>query len=147
MIHLRYAFVLLIVAVCACQPSDRTPGLWLSGTDTEFPADWRFTDAHDEVYVQVATPYLLPHSVTIWCAQVNGTLYVAAARPDEKNWPGWVADDPDVRLKVGDAVYDATLHHVADEAALAPVMSAYAAKYDLEGLGGSTRVWRVDQRH
>jgi len=109
------------------------------------PDDWTFTDDHREIAVEVSTPYLISHSVTIWCAQVGGTLYIAAAAPDTKNWPGWVEDDPAVRLKIGDGVYGVRLDQLADDAEIAAVQTAYQRKYELETIGGGApvRYWRV----
>lgn len=143
--------VLALVAlslVLGCEPQDRRPGLWLTGTPREFPSDWSFTDAIPEIAIQVHTPYLLPHSVTIWCAEVNGDLYVAAANPEDKNWPGWVREVPEVRLKVGDDVYDVTLDELTEPERIAPVQRAYAEKYHLDGQGSegtsSVRYWAVE---
>jgi NADH dehydrogenase FAD-containing subunit len=149
--RLGRAFVLLAIALIlgACDPQDRRPGLWLTGEVADVaPGDWSFSDEHGEIALEVATPYLIPHSVTIWCAQVDGTLYVAAAAPEEKNWPGWVADDPDVRLKIGDTVYVATLAELEDAAEIQAVRGAYAGKYEVANLGSgaSLRYWRVGPR-
>lgn len=147
---IRTQRVLLLLSITwlmgACDPQDRRPGLWLTGEVADVvPADWSFSDDHREIALQVATPYLIPHSVTIWCAQVDGTLYVAAAAPEEKNWPGWVADDPDVRLKIADTVYAATLTELTDTAEIDAVRNAYAGKYEVANLGSgaSLRYWRV----
>lgn len=146
---------MVIVSLCltmlaACEPSDSRPGLWLSGEAEEsFPADWSFSDQHDEIYLEVATPYLLPHSVTIWCADVDGTLYVGARDPESKNWPGWVDDDPDVRLKIGERIFPVHLEPLTDPAEVETVSAAYSEKYALAGglSGGdaevSQRYWRV----
>ncbi|NIP13784.1 MAG: DUF2255 family protein [Pseudomonadales bacterium] len=151
MMTLGRAWVLLtaVLILGACDPRDRRPGLWLTGEEAEvLPSDWSFSDEYGEVSLEVATPYLIPHSVTIWCAQVEGTLYVAAAAPEEKNWPDWVADDPDVRLKIADTVYAATLVQLADAAEIEAVRNAYAGKYDVANLGSgaSLRYWRVGPR-
>ena len=131
-----------------CQPQDQTPGLWLRGDERAYPADWAFTNAHREIALEVGTPYLVPHSITIWCAEVDGELYVAAARPDEKNWPGWVDDDPDVRIKVGDELFEARLEPLADAQRILEVRNVQARKYDLAAPSGPTtsRYWRVTER-
>jgi len=141
---------LVLLAGCI-DPADRRPGLRLSGEVVEeLPADWSFSDAHREVALEVSTPYLLPHSVTIWCAAADGALYIAARNPDEKRWPGWVADDPDVRLKVGERVFEGRLSVVEDPSRMARMQSAYAAKYDLPDPrpqdGPPMRYWRLAPR-
>ena len=124
-------FSALIVSV-GCEPQDSRPGLWLRGDVSAIPADWSFSRDHKEIAVQVGTPYLLPHSVTVWCIDVDGELYLGASRPETKNWPGWVRDDPDVRLKIDTKIYDVTLEELQDVDAIRQVGSAYAKKYDLD---------------
>ena len=139
--------------MAACEPDDRRPGLWLSGEIQEtLPDDWTFTDAHPEIHVQVSTPYLLPHSVTIWCAEADGHLYIGARAPETKNWPGWVDDDRDVRLEIAGSIYPVRLVPVTAAAEIQRVGAAYASKYNLDGglAGGgepvSQRYWRVTAR-
>jgi len=122
--------VLLLVAlrVTGFEPHERTPGLWLKGDLVTTPVtDWSFTDKIPEIKIQTQTPFLLPHSVTIWCAAYNGNLYVTSARGRE-----WVEDmirDPHVRLKIADKVYDRTVSIVDDPAEKAAVLRARERKY------------------
>ncbi len=143
------AWSALFAAACIA-PEDQRPGLWLSGEETPAPSDWAFTDAHKEIALQVATPYFLAHSVTIWCVSVDGTLYIAARDPDTKRWPGWVEDKPEVRIGIDGKVYDAELARLDDAASIRDLRSAYRAKYDLPpavpGEGPPMRYWRVDPR-
>jgi Uncharacterized protein conserved in bacteria (DUF2255) len=133
-----------------CGPQDARAGLTLGGVDAPVPADWRFTDANKEIAIQVHTPYLVPHAVTIWCAQVDGQLYVGASAPQTKNWPGWVDENPDVRLRIGDNVYSVTLVPLDDPNVIAGVQAAYAAKYQLSARTGEAppdvRYWHVVAR-
>lgn len=140
-----------VVTASACvAPDDRRPGLWLSGEAAAVPADWRFTDRHQEIDLEVATPYFLAHSVTIWCVSVDGELFIAARDPDEKNWPGWVEDEPEVRLGIGGKVYEAELARLNDAETIGVLRGAYAAKYDLPsqpaGEGPPMRYWRIEAR-
>lgn len=139
-------FAALILSV-GCEPQDSRPGLWLRGEFSTIPADWSFSRAHKEITVQVATPYLLPHSVTVWCIDVDGDLYLGASNPESKNWPGWVRDDPDVRLKIDTKLYDVTLEELLEADAIRHVALAYAEKYDLDepssGDASAVRYWRV----
>lgn len=142
----------LALAAAGCfGPDDRRPGLALTGEVAEsVPEDWSFTDAHPEIAIEVSPPYLIPHSVTIWCAQVDGDLYVAARNPEDKRWPGWVEDEPRVRLGIGDTVYEVRLHRLDDPERIARVREAYAAKYDLPPAPPEERppmrYWRVRPR-
>jgi hypothetical protein len=141
------SFVLMAMLAAGCGPEGQRSGFLLSGKEAAFPADWRFTDDIKEIAIQVHTPYLIPHAVTIWCAQVDGQLYVGASAPSTKHWPGWVDKNPDVRLRIGDAIYSARLVPVDDAAAIATVRAAYSTKYQLTGTPISAvpevRYWHV----
>ena len=151
---MRSLFLLLAVAlslaVSGCiPPSDSRPGLWLSGNASESPSDWSFTDAHREIALEVSTPYLLAHSVTIWCASLDGQLYLAARDPEEKNWPGWVEHDPDVRLQIDAGLYDVQLARIAAPDEIERVGAAYTVKYALPPRTPDSppmRYWRVNPR-
>jgi hypothetical protein len=147
----RCALLVAAIVVAACEPNGPTPGQWLRGNVVEsLPQDWAFTDGYQEVFVEVATPYFIPHSVTIWCAQVDGKLFIAARDPESKNWPGWVDSNRDVRLKIADKLYDVAAADLSDEETLAAVRSAYAEKYDLpqpaDGEGSNVRYWAIVSR-
>lgn len=144
-------FLAVALAVLSgCEPSDRTPGLWLRGETVAVPADWSFTDGYREIFVEVTTPWRMPHSVTIWCGQVDGDLYIGARDPATKKWPGWVADEPNVRLKIGEDIYEVVLQQLDDADTLTAVRAAYAAKYDLPaapaGKPRNVRYWAVRPR-
>jgi hypothetical protein len=142
--------MLLVAAalLAACQPEDRRPGQWLSGEPTAFPEDWSFARDVPEIALEVHTPYFIPHSVTIWCAELDGDLYVAAGRPEEKNWPGWVDDDPRVRLRVGEELIEASLVPLSDEALIRRIQAVQVQKYQLPEPTGpvTARYWRVAPR-
>lgn len=144
------AICLMTVGLSACEPSDRTPGLWLSGEVAEFPDDWSFTQEHKEIFVEVSTPYFVSHSVTIWCASLNGDLYIGARDPESKSWPGWVDTDPDVRLKIGDRLYDVRVKPLENDETLTALRAVYAEKYDLPATSPdtpvNTRYWQVIPR-
>ena len=141
----------LAVALAGCiAPQDSRPGMWLTGTPAPPPSDWSFTDDHREIALEVRAPYFLPHSVTIWCAALDQHFYVAARAPETKNWPGWVERRPDVRLLIGDEIYEARLALIEDSAQVARVRAAYTAKYALpdpppEG-APPVRYWLVEPR-
>jgi hypothetical protein len=140
----------VVLALTACNPSDRRPGLWLSGEPAAFADDWSFTDAHKEIALEVSTPYLLPHSVTIWCASLDGALYVAAGSPETKRWPGWADRRPDVRLLIDGKRYEGTLVPVEDADTQERLRGVYAAKYQLDASADdplrSVRYWHVVAR-
>ena len=130
--------VLLLMSVTGfepkdCPPTDRSlsckvPGLWIKGEPVTTPvSDWSFTDQIPQIKIQTQTPFLLPHSVIIWCAVYNGNLYVTSYRG--RQWVENIVRDPHVRLKIADKVYDRTLSLVDDPAEKAAVLQAKGRKY------------------
>ena len=108
--------------------SCRAPGLWLKGELVTTPVnDWSFTDKIQAIKIQTNTPFLLPHSVSIWCAVYNDNLYVTSYRG--RLWVEDVIRDPHVRLKMGGQIYDRTLSLVNDPEEKAAVLKAKWQKY------------------
>ena len=147
---LRLLVVALALAFAGCiDPSDRRPGTKLTGEAAAAPSDWSFTDGEPEIAVEVSG---LPHSVTIWCATLDGALFIGARDPESKRWPAWADANPDVRLKVAGKLYDVRLTPLDDAATLERLLPRYAAKYSLPAPDPSapppppTRYWRVSPR-
>jgi hypothetical protein len=127
------ALALALTAACSIDPSDERPGLGLSGeVHQQAVEDWSFTSDADEIFIETVTSYWIPHSVTAWCVMVGDELYVAADDADKKSWVANVARDPDVRLKIGDIVYEQKLVPVTDAATIASIDSGFARKYEYE---------------
>jgi hypothetical protein len=125
--------LLAFIALGCVDPKDRRPGLRLSGEVITDPIDdWSFTDRHAEIFIETRTRYIVPHSVTIVCASVDGRLYIGARRPTAKRWVANVGHDPNVRLKIGDKMYPRRLERVEDPTEQEIVYEAYARKYDWE---------------
>lgn len=144
------AALTIAALLCACSPNERRPGMVLSGEAAAYPADWAFTDSTKEIAIQVHTPYLLPHAVTIWCAQMNGQLYVGASAPETKHWPSWVDKNPDIRLGIDKHIYAVHLTPVTDAAEIAQIQQAYKTKYQLPDAppekAPSVKYWHVTPR-
>jgi len=130
---------LLITALllAACEPRDRRPGMWLSGEVVgTTPSDWSFIADHQEVFVETHPWYGIPFSVTTVLGTRNGKLYVPSIYDEEAPFPGtkyWnsiIAKNPDVRLKIGDQIYEMTATHVQDAREYAEGFGALADKYD-----------------
>ena len=143
------AALLTLALLTACiAPVDRRPGLWLPGEVAPFPSDWSFAKEYPLIAIEVRTPYLLRHSVTIVQGTFEGDLVVGARDPATKNWPAWGDDDPEVRLGIGDRVYEARLMPVTDEAEIDQIK-----RRALENSGSAgempefeIRFWRVVER-
>jgi hypothetical protein len=146
--------IAIAISLAGCfGPQDRRPGMRLPGELAPTPSDWSFTNDHPEIAIEVRTPYFLPHSVTIVCSELDGNLYVGARDPESKRWPGWVDDDPEVRLGIADRVYEVKLAPVGDAALIARVRQASATKYGnkysrppASEEGPPIRYWQVQPR-
>jgi hypothetical protein len=143
---------LMVSLACSIEPSDERPGFWLSGeVNRQTVDDWSFTSDFKEIFIETATPYGIPHSVTIWCLALGNELYVGAYAADTKQWVANVARNPNVRLKIGDAIYERKLEPVADPATIAELNRGYARKYEYDAEEdaaeeASTAHWRVVAR-
>ena len=129
-------FTILSLLIVGYEPQDQSPGLWLTGElATENVADWSFTEQHEEIFVQTRSPWLIPHSVTTYCATYNDSFYLFSAYygggdfPDLRRWNKNVVRDPRVRLKIGDQLFDQTLSYIDDESIRMPVHQAFVDKY------------------
>ena len=118
-----------LLFVLACGPLVMIPGGELSGDVTPPPADWAFTDAVDTI--QLETRPADPYSVNLWGVAASGHFYVAAGDA-ESEWARHIADDPNVRLRVNDAVYELRATRTEDPAELDAFLAAATAKYDFE---------------
>ena len=106
----------------------RAPGLWLRGETVATPVtDWSFTEKIQTVKVQTETPFLLPYSVSAWCAVYNGNLYLTSYRG--RRWVEDIIRNPHVRLKIGNRLFDRTFSLVNDPSEKAAVLQAKGRKY------------------
>jgi len=142
--------IALVVVIAGCiNPQDRTPGTRLFGEVTAAPSDWSFTNDYKLIAVEVRSPYLIPHSVTIWCAELDGQLYIGAREPETKRWPGWAARNPNVRLGIGSQIFEVRLVPIEDLERVRRIQSAYARKYNLPSRSAESRpirYWSVEAR-
>ncbi len=130
------AIGLLLLFAAGCEPKERRPGLWLSGEVVQAPDDWSFVADYPEIFVETHPWYGIPFSVTTVIGTRNGKLYVPSIYDGEKAFPGnkyWnsvIADNPDVRLKIGDRLYEMRATWVRDLAEYREGALALADKYD-----------------
>ncbi len=145
------AIAIALTVACSIEPLDERPGLGLSGeVHQQGVEDWSFTSDADEIFIETVTSYWIPHSVTAWCVTVGNRLYVSADDADKKSWVANVARNSNVRLKIGDKVYEQKLVPVTDAATKAAIDSGFAQKYDYEEEEADDDMivgyWRVIER-
>ncbi len=142
--------IAIAISLAGCfGPKDTRPGMRLPGEVTPAPSDWSFTNDHPEIAIEVSTPYFLPHSVTIACVTFDGNLYVGSTNPETKRWSGRVDDDPEVRLGIGDRVYEVKLVPITDAALIARIRQGTSTKYPdlpLPPDDVAVRYWKVQPR-
>jgi hypothetical protein len=144
---------LVILRITGLNPNGRRAGLWLTGNLVTGPvSDWSFTDQVQVVELETHPWYLIPHSVTIFCVNHNGHLYLSSivapgvpSYPHSRRWNEAVAHDPHVRIKIGNNLYDRTLTYVTDPVEEAGEVQAEKKKYfDYKMPDGATfNVFRV----
>jgi hypothetical protein len=145
----RSRLILAISAAClfalACQqPEDERPGLWLTGEPAEVPVDdWHFTADVEEIFIETRPWYGIRHSTTIWCAELDGRLYIGSYDDDVKRWEDNVARNPEARLGIEGKLYDVTVTPVASSELVRRLDERYVAKYDMvETFGDDPPAWR-----
>lgn len=127
----------LSVLVLACQPEDEQPGLWLGGEEvTQAPQDWGFTDEIEEIFIETRPWYGLPHSTTIWCVELDGTLYIGSYGEEEKAWEKAIAGNPEARLEIASRLYPVRVDRVTDDALSQEINRRYFEKYNMEEVFG-----------
>jgi hypothetical protein len=129
------AIWLLLSATGCIDPKDRRPGLFLRGeVVADAVDDWSFSDPFSEVYLETATWYVVPHSVTTVCAGIGNKLYVpslyyAGGQWPNKYWNNNVVSNPNVRIEIGGKLYERKAVAVEDPEEFQAAMQALAAKY------------------
>ena len=104
-----------------------TPGLRLGGSGATAPASFGFVQESEVIQLE-AWGLLLPRVVNIWGIGFDDALYVWGDL--ESGWVRRVAERPDeVRVRVGDNVYELRATRVNDASEKKRVVAAYQAKY------------------
>jgi hypothetical protein len=125
---MRLAIVMLaLLGLPACGPFVMIPGGEISGEVQSVPSDWSFSDAVKTI--QLETRPGEPYSVNIYGVAVGRDFYVAASKPDNQ-WARHIANDDNVRLRIGKAIYE--LRAVRDDSpeGRERFLAAVKRKYD-----------------
>jgi hypothetical protein len=101
----------------------------LSGPSKPHPESWSFSDSVE--VVQLETRPDDPYSVNIWGAAVGSHFFIAAG-DQASEWVAHLNDDPNVRVKVGDAIYELRAVRSTDAAERDAFLAAVKHKYDFQ---------------
>ena len=119
--------LLLTALVAGCsEPFVLLSGGGLEGTAVPIPESWSFTDDVDTV--QLETNPMDPYSVNIWVIALGDALYVHAGT-NRANWVEHMEQDPSVRLRVEESIYELAATRVETQEEFDRFSDAYEAKY------------------
>lgn len=94
------------------------PGGALSGEPAETPADWGFAGSAGTAQLETRSAESPErYSVNIAYTVIDGALYINAG-DTETRWAQNIAQDPNVRLRIEDALYETRADRVTDADAL-----------------------------
>ena len=127
---IRATFLVATLSLAiACEPMSMLPGGTLSGEVQPPPDEWSVAD--DAEVIQLETRPADPYSINIWGAGLGPDLYVATG-VDGTTWTEFIARDPRVRVRIGEAIYELAAVRVDDSRERSQVAAAYVAKYALD---------------
>lgn len=121
---MRTLALVMLVALAACGP---IPGGRLSGETTPAPSDWSAA-VPDKRFCEIEARPADPRSIQLECFRWEGGLYVNSHRWALASWwpvTSWAAvwlDHPDVRVRVGEAIYDLRAVRITDATERAAVL-------------------------
>jgi len=144
---MRVLFVFLLTVLVGCgDPVMILPGGALKGVETPVPADW--SSVADVKTIQVEFRPSDPYSHNIWGVGLGTDLYIATSAKGTR-WTPFVAQDPHVRVRIGDSLYDLTAVPVTDAAERTRVADAYSLKYNIKADDNwvtGALIFRLDRR-
>jgi hypothetical protein len=119
--------LVLAASIAGCDgPFIILPGGALDGSTAATPDSWSFTDEVDTV--QLETRPTDPYSVNVWVIALGDNLYVHAG-DNRTKWVENMEADPNVRLRIGDSIYEFVGVRVEDQEEFDRLSDAYEQKY------------------
>jgi hypothetical protein len=121
--------------VCPC---DRTPGLYLSGTEArERVTDWSFANKVPLCQIQVDTG-LLTQALNLNCmATSSGELYLSCAECEGKRWSTAAVSNSEGFIKLSETLYPVTFTRVQDQSELDRAWAARDEKLRMLATAGN----------
>lgn len=145
----------LAALLLACGPIGPCAGGRLDGeVGPAVVSSWAFAEGIETA--QLETRPASPHSVHTWFVALGDRLYVPTSMirgpksPTKRGWVGHVGDDPRVRIRLGDRIFERHMTRVADADEYDRARRALESKYglDAERRDPEREVWifRLDPR-
>jgi len=106
---MKFARALVLGFALACGP---IPGGSLDGDAAALPSDWQGALGGEHALCEIESRPADPHSIQLDCFAYEGSLYVQSHRWAQASWwpvTSWAAvwlEHPDVRVRIGDSLYD-----------------------------------------
>lgn len=95
-------------------PCERTPGGYLIGEESqEVISDWSFTNDVQLCQIQIRAG-LLPHSINLNCASIQGELFIGCANCQGKRWAAALTEDGRARIRINGTVYPVLARRLLD---------------------------------
>jgi hypothetical protein len=120
-------FALALALALGCGP---VPGGALSGAVTPVPAAWSDALGGDRAFCEIESRPEDPHSIQLECFVVDGALYAQSHRWALADWwptESWAVvwlQHPDVRVRIGERIYELRAVRVSDEGVRTPILVA-----------------------
>ena len=111
----------------ACGP---VPGGSLGGEVTPVPPDWTAPLGGDRAFCEIESRPADPHSIQLECFVVDGALHAQSHRWALAEWwpvESWAAiwlEHPDVRVRIGEQIFELRAVPVEDPAVREPILKA-----------------------
>ena len=124
--HVRTLTITTLLLLAGC--SDHIPfsGGELEGALSPAPNDW--SDVAQADIVQLETQPDDPYSVKLWVIGMGPVLYVHAGA-NRATWVEHIEANPDVRLLIGESLYELRASRVEDGEEFKTFSDAYEIKY------------------
>jgi len=136
---MRALSLILLLVLAACSEYLPIAGGELEGTVSPLPTDW--TELATTEIIQLESTGETPYSVNLWMVEVGGAPHVFAG-DNRTQWVENIAGNPDVRLKVGDEIFELQAIRVTDAALFETFARTWESKY-----GNRPRNERVDETY
>ena len=98
--------------------------------------------------VQIETRPDSPYSINIWAVDVGSSIYIASGTGPKTDWVSHLEEEPAIRLRLENKIYELTVVKVSDPKELDRVYARYVQKYDYQSDVAPQDAWvyRLDPR-